>query len=248
MSFRAVSFDLFDTLVDLFLERMPPVSVRGSPISSTAPALHEATAGRAEVDFEAFAGALRAVDRAQRERVHVEGREFPTRERFRQVTAQLGIDDPELPEILTRVHMGALRSHAETPDHHPELLRALRRRARLGVCSNFTHAPTAHTILVEGGLRDHLDSVVISEEVGLRKPRREIFEATLEGLGSAPEQTLHVGDNLRADVAGASALGIRTVWITRRVADPEAALGGYEGPRPDWIVEDLGELLSLLDD
>jgi FMN phosphatase YigB (HAD superfamily) len=48
-----------------------------------------------------------------------------------------------------------------------------------------------------------------------------------------------VGDNLAADVAGAAALGIRTVWITRRVADPAAALAKHTGARPDHQIADL---------
>ena len=76
--------------------------------------------------------------------------------------------------------------------------------------------------------------------MGLRKPRREIFEAVLARLGVAPEQALHVGDSLRADVVGAAGLGMRTAWLTRRVRDPRAALEAYDGPAPDFIVARSG--------
>jgi hypothetical protein len=39
---------------------------------------------------------------------------------------------------------------------------------------------------------------------------------------------------------------MRTAWITRRVADPDAALAGFEGPRPDFVLADLRELLPLV--
>ena len=45
-----------------------------------------------------------------------------------------------------------------------------------------------------------------------------------------PEELLHVGDNLVADIEGAATLGMRTVWLTRKVKDPDAALAAYEGP------------------
>jgi FMN phosphatase YigB (HAD superfamily) len=87
---------------------------------------------------------------------------------------------------------------------------------------------------------------VISADHGLRKPRREIFESTLAALGVAPEEAVHVGDNLKADVSGAAALGIRTVWITRRVGDPATALARHTGMRPDHVIADLAELESVL--
>ncbi len=241
-----MSLDLFDTLVDLFLERLPRADGLGEGHAPTTLLLHEATARRADVDLDRFARTLRDVDRETRKSRYVEGIEYPTRQRFGEVASRLGIDDPELPEILTEIHMGALHATAEAPGHHVELLRTLRERVRVGLCSNFTHAPMARRILAESELTPHLDAVVISEEVGLRKPRREIFEAVLEGLGTAPEETLHVGDNLNADVAGAAGVGMPTAWLTRRVPEPERVLEKYEGPRPDYVVRDLEELLALL--
>ena len=66
-------------------------------------------------------------------------------------------------------------------------------------------------------------------------------------LGVGPAEVLHVGDSLRADVGGAAALGIRTVWVTRRIRDPETRLAEHEGPRPDHAIADLAELSALLD-
>ena len=61
-----------------------------------------------------------------------------------------------------------------------------------------------------------------------------------------PDETLHVGDNLKADVTGAAAAGLRTAWITRRIADPDLSLEAHEGPAPDLILHDLSELPSHL--
>jgi FMN phosphatase YigB (HAD superfamily) len=106
---------------------------------------------------------------------------------------------------------------------------------------------TAYTILEDYGLHGHLDAIVISEEVGIRKPRVEIFESVLDKLAIGAGDILHVGDSLTADVAGAAALGISSVWITRRVKDPEKALAEYDGPAPNFQIEDLAELEGILD-
>ena len=243
---RAVAFDLFDTLVDLRFEDLPLQEHEGRRLPSTTGELHAALIQRAEVSLDAFVAALLAVDRELRDPRYAEGRELPTEERFAALVERLGLDDEELPAILTAVHMGVLRSTVEVPAHHADLLASLGRRVRLGVCSNFSHSETAFGILEAAGLRGYLDAVVVSHAVGFRKPRSEIFEAVLHELDVAPEEMLHVGDNLHADISGAHVLGIRTAWITRRVDDPEQRLQDYAGPTPDVTIRDLAEIPALL--
>jgi putative hydrolase of the HAD superfamily len=118
----------------------------------------------------------------------------------------------------------------------------------MAVCSNFSHSSTARAILEDYGLDEHLEAVVISEDFGLRKPRGEIFVAALDALGAEADETLYVGDNLSADIAGAAGLGLRSVWVTRRVKNPEEVLARYNGPLPDFQIADLSELCGILDE
>ena len=87
---------------------------------------------------------------------------------------------------------------------------------------------------------------MISEDVGIRKPRAEIFHATLRKLGVEPGEALHVGDRLEADVAGAAGVGMEAVWITRRARDPEAALAVHRGPPPAHTIADLDALREIV--
>lgn len=247
MAIRAVVFDLFDTLVDVHMDRLPRVRLHGEERPSTAGALFECLGPDCGLSLEAFGEALAAVDRGFRETRYKEGREVTTQERFEALVARLALAEPDLPERLTRVHMAMIRAQVSWPEHHAALLERLGKRGlRVGLCSNFTHSETAHAILEAAGLAPHLHAALVSDAVGYRKPRREIFEATLEALGTGPEETLHVGDNLEADVAGAAALGFRTAWATRRVPDPEARLAAHAGPAPALTVSDLGELEGLV--
>jgi HAD superfamily hydrolase (TIGR01509 family) len=247
MTIRAVVFDLFDTLVDLSMHGLPRVEIGGRSVPSTAGALHEVVAAHSDVDFERFVDALTEVDRAFRETRYAQGLELPTLERFEAVIDRLGIDAPELPGILTETHMGMIRKQVSVPENHKQVLDDLARRVRLGLCSNFSHSAMALGLLDDCGFRAHLDALVISDAIGIRKPRAEIFQAVLAELGVAPGETLHVGDSLSADVGGAAPLGIHTVWITRRIADRDAALRAHEGPAPDCVIADLSEIEGLLD-
>jgi HAD superfamily hydrolase (TIGR01509 family) len=244
---RAILFDLFDTLVDLDWDALPEIEVLGRRIRSTHRALYEALRPHSPVDFDTFARTLREVDLELRATRAQAGLELPTVERFTVLLQRLGVPSLELAEKLTEVHMAGIHALVRPLPHHEGVLERLRRHVQLGVCSNFSHAPTARKILKEVRLLQHMDAVVISVEVGVRKPRPEIFETILGQLGCAPNETLHVGDALSADVNGATLVGITPVWLTRRIADPAGDLESYDGPRPAHIIRDLAEVEALVD-
>lgn len=97
---------------------------------------------------------------------------------------------------------------------HPQtvpLLQKLKGRGvRVGVISNFQHAPHVRKVLRRHGLLNILDAVVISGEVRHQKPEPEIFRIALERLGTRPEDTLYVGDDPVRDIAGAKSVGMQT--------------------------------------
>lgn len=66
-----------------------------------------------------------------------------------------------------------------------------------------------------------LDTVIYSADTGAVKPEREAFAAVERTVGLTPNQLLHVGDSLRADVAGAARAGWHTAWLNRDLSgDP----------------------------
>jgi putative hydrolase of the HAD superfamily len=89
------------------------------------------------------------------------------------------------------------------------------------------------------GLEDELDAIGISEELGASKPDPAAFAATLELMGSAPEEAVMVGDHLDWDVRGALAAGMRgAVWVA---GDDER-----EPPTGALRVTRLGEVPAAL--
>ncbi len=247
MPIRAVVFDLFDTLVDLSMEGLPRTAVRGREFPSTVGPLHEAVLDHSELSLDDFATVLFEVDREHRVSRYENFREFPTIERFEIVCEKLGLSHPGLPRALTEVHMGLLRDCASLPAHHPEVLGELHRHVPLALCSNFSDSATALGLLDEYGISSHLDAVVISEDVGVRKPASAIFEVVLDRLGVDAAETLHVGDNLEADVGGGAGAGMRTGWLKRRVKSPRDHLASYEGSPPTYEMEDISEIVELLE-
>ena len=245
---RGIVFDLFDTLVDQNHDRLRPVELEGHRVGATTPDL----LARARDDFDVdlpvfeFIERLKKSDRALRVDTIDQGLELSTLDRFTAFGTELGLSDVlAFGRALTGIHMGALFDACTVPSHHESVLTSLAIDYRMALCSNFSDAATARAIVSGAGFDPHLKATLISEEVGVRKPRREIFEATIEALGLEPNEILHVGDNLVADIEGAAAVGMRTVWVTRQVRDPEAAMAKYDGPDPDFALEDLLDLPVL---
>ena len=95
-----------------------------------------------------------------------------------------------------------------------EMLRQLEGSYRLGLLSNFTHAPAVVGLLDRLGLAPFFETVLVSGEIGYRKPHPLVFEMLVEKLGFEKHQILYVGDSLDPDVLGATQSGLRPVWMT----------------------------------
>lgn len=126
-----------------------------------------------------------------------------------------------------------------TAELHPDAMPFLE-SLDLPVCcvSNADKKPLAN-VMKRHGLQ--FDAVVTSEATRSYKPHAGIFREALKTMGTTPQRTIHIGDSLFSDIAGAAALGIASVWIHRpdRIHD----LGG---PAPHWTVSSLTDVLSVL--
>ncbi len=85
----------------------------------------------------------------------------------------------------------------------------------LGVLSNFDSR--LHTVLKVLDLAQYFSTVTISTEVGAAKPQPEIFTAALSKYQSTPSDAWHIGDSHGDDYLGASAVGMRAIWIDRAI-------------------------------
>lgn len=97
--------------------------------------------------------------------------------------------------------------------------------------SNATDGAYIARVASRFGFRERLEPFVVSADIGVRKPRREAFEAVLRAWPYAPEEVAMVGDSLRHDVEGAAALGLVTFHFTMIENPGDAALAAFVRPR-----------------
>jgi putative hydrolase of the HAD superfamily len=64
------------------------------------------------------------------------------------------------------------------------------------------------------GIRKYMKTIIISEEINIRKPDPKIFQLALTKIQSNPGTTLFVGDNPIVDIKGANDSGLISVWVS----------------------------------
>jgi putative hydrolase of the HAD superfamily len=153
------------------------------------------------------------------------------------------VADHELDDAVEALYRTYLSDVSVKPGAY-EALEALRRMAcRMGVVSNTAYAPFLSWSLEAQGLRDFFEVVVTSAEVGIRKPRHEIFDAALEAMRLPAAQAAYVGNDYLKDVMGARLAGMRAVWV------PGATAIDYREHttiHPDAVIDRLDALPKIV--
>ena len=236
MPIKALSFDVFDTLVannpTIWLESFEALCAQqGLPIEPLAL-------------WEPWHALERGFRRDRLDRATMTHAEpFETYEHawarcFRQVFEDLELrGDPEAASRLCLRDLGRRPSFPETHD----VLHLLAGRLPLAIVSNADRG-FLYPLIEHREFGAYFGVVVCSEDVAAYKPHPRPFEALLERLGLAPGEVLHVGDKQEEDVWGPARLGIRTAWVNRDGAVPDPAL-----PEPDHWIASLSDLLEVVE-
>jgi putative hydrolase of the HAD superfamily len=179
-------------------------------------------------------------------------------EALRALRRQLAGERPELRHDITALRKTALAIAAEEVGYPPGLseeafrvfwtarnqvelfadvlpvLTPLRARYRIGAITN------GNADVVRIGLAGVFEFALSAADLMASKPDPPLFLEAVRRVGGEPWDTVHVGDDATADIQGARAAGLRTVWVNR-TGHP------WEGEgRPDAEITSLWELPAVL--
>lgn len=133
------------------------------------------------------------------------------------------------------------------PDVIEGLDAILERGLKIGIVTNASQPMHLRDIELEAfGLLNYFPDAtcrISAADVGYLKPNVKIFEYALQQLGTTAQETIYVGDNPVADIAGAQAAGLRAVLRINRETPP--LISGLIVP--DAAINSFTELLPLLD-
>lgn len=238
MGFRAVLFDIGDTLWHSG-DAPPPAEFRRIAserakqffADSALPTGSASEAARIAWDaVEAAMRDARATDRIEPDYAAAAWTALAAR--------GVNLSGREAASLLDTIYVsGVDGGKAAYPDARPTLDALRERGFKLGIVSNRAFGGKRfRDDLAATGLDIEWDATVVSVEAGFLKPHPEIFRKALEELAVAANETLMVGNSLAEDIAGAQSLGMKAAW---KRSTPDV-----EGVRPDFIFDEVGELLS----
>ncbi len=93
------------------------------------------------------------------------------------------------------------------------------------------------------GLSERIQSLTISGEIGVRKPKVEIFKLVCERADVLPEEAVYVGDSVQNDIVGANRAGMTSVFINRK---SEELIPQIADEQPDYAISSLHDVSSCL--
>ena len=122
--------------------------------------------------------------------------------------------------------------------HALETVRTIAERRPVAIVTNGITS-VQRSRLALSPLKDWVTEVVISEEVGLSKPRPGIFLLALERLGVKPRDALMVGDGVNSDIRGANNAGIDACWFN------PAGKTLPEGVHAEYQISDIRQCVAI---
>ena len=160
------------------------------------------------------------------------------RTRFNQTFKNLGLDDFELSMKVNEAYLDATTYKKELVPGAEEMLKTLKSRGyKLYVITN-GFLEVQKRKMRNSGIEQLFDMSIISDEAGALKPSRQFFDYAFEKTGAVPAQTLVIGDDPEADIAGAVEYGLKCIFFNRKHKPCEFPI--------DAEVAELKEITDLL--
>lgn len=122
-------------------------------------------------------------------------------------------DDPRISDAI-EAYFSAFCDHSCLIPDTIRMLSILKEHYCLGILSNFTHAPVVKKILGDLQLNQYFQTLLISDEIGYRKPKEIVFKSLLQALNVDKDKLIYIGDDPECDIEGAYKAGIEPIWMT----------------------------------
>jgi putative hydrolase of the HAD superfamily len=203
---NAVLFDLYGTTVDIEVDEDSPRLWHGlaAALSETGVAVEPSDV---RWRFQTF---LR--DEAEH------GREgFLMEPVFRRLLASLNAmeDVGRIGRLFRELSLKEMRLR---PYVEPLFERLHRSGVKLGIVSN-TEAVLTRFELDRYAILETVHTIVLSSEVGVKKPDPEIFRLALDRIGSTAVTTAFIGNDWTTDVLGAQRVGLKAIYLNDQVTE-----------------------------
>ncbi len=153
---------------------------------------------------------------------------------FQRILKFFGVKNDELAHELNEIYLKHRFEDIELYEDVITALDALAGSYKIGLLSNGNNYPD------RCGLEGYFSFVIFSQDHGVEKPDRRLFDIALEKAACNPDELMHIGDSLESDIKGAKDSGILSVLLNR---DSVRSRGTIE---PDYEIDSLECLIPIL--
>jgi len=208
---KCIGFDLYNTLINMDNQNWNQI------IKSTFPII-ESLGYRGS--FEAYFSTWDEIFwgwRAYRENSHIE---LKSEVWWKEILARLKLtfQEADIAQIISRSHQ-TLRTQITLYPEVKELLSNLKNDYLLACISNISEGDLAREDMKLFGILHLFDCVVMSSDLGIRKPSPKIFQHTLHQLNIDNKDMIFIGDTLYDDIKGAKEAGLlMAIHVKRNVS------------------------------
>jgi putative hydrolase of the HAD superfamily len=156
----------------------------------------------------------------------------------KQSLTELSLEYPENLEYLCRQNAARYAEQIEFIDGATRLLHFLQQKEIPLVVITNGPADMQRAALQKVDIEKYFKVILVSGELGIRKPETRIFQLACERLQVQPEDCLMIGDNLSADIQGAKSIGMQTAWMSKERAEGVRAFSSLDELQ-EWLETEL---------
>jgi len=157
--------------------------------------------------------------------------------RFKKTFIELGLRPETIPVDFEDAYVKLCPTKTNLFPHAHETLQYLQDKYTLHLISN-GFKESQKLKMAGTNLEGYFQHIIISEDVGVNKPDKAIFEYAIKLAGANKSESLMIGDSLEADIYGALNFGMDAIYFNP-----------FNAPKPDDVplqITHLKELITLL--
>lgn len=133
------------------------------------------------------------------------------RRRYSYPLEVVGVHDQELADTFCREALGRIPTKGPLMPGAIELLEYLRPKYDMYILSNGFKELQSRKMRT-AGIDGYFDALILSEDIGVNKPDRRLFEHALKITGSRLEESIMIGDMFETDITGAANIGMEQIY------------------------------------
>ncbi len=167
------------------------------------------------IDFDEFHSAYHEINERLWEDIRdgIIDKEYLRKHRFYDTFNRFDVDDEALSMYFEEHFLDKILNHNELVEGAEYILEYLKsKHYTLHIISNGFKEVTERKCILSG-IDKYFQTITSADTVGVRKPRPEIFEYSLNLAGAEKENSMLIGDDWIADVIGAQRFGMDVIFF-----------------------------------